>query len=82
MLQEWKKKDWLEKYTKQKKAEKEIGEDRGKRGWKKWERHMKQEEKMGGRKENVQRQKSGNKYGGETHEAQFRTILHLTGFLD
>ena len=35
MLQEWENKDWLEKYTKQKKAKKGKEEGREKRGWKK-----------------------------------------------
>ena len=33
---------------------------------------------MGGCKENVQTEKSGNNYGGETYDIQLRTILHLT----
>ena len=47
MLQEWEKKNWLEKHAREK-TEKGKAEGWEKRGWKKWER---QEDKMGGRKE-------------------------------
>ena len=75
MLQERKKKDWLEKHTKQKKTDKETRKDREKRG-----RRSEKARRENGRTQGkcAKTEKSGNNYGGEIHETQLRTILHLT----
>ena len=76
-VQEWEKKDWLEniRSKRRQKREKRKTEKRGK----KLEGHMKQKEEnesMQGKCAKIE--KSGNNYGGETHETQLRITLHLT----
>ena len=80
MLQEWEKKDRLEKYMKQKKKEKGKGKaEKNVDRRSEEDIHMKQEEKnVRTQRKCVKIEKRGNNCGGGTHETQLRTNLHLT----
>ena len=73
-----------EKLTRKVHEVKEDGKRKRERPRKTWEEEVREKNiygkrrKMGGRKENVQRQRENNvaNYGGETHETQLLTTLH------